>query len=253
MINYIKRPVKGIHKIPFRNLELEIPTDFKVAEEQRVSIVIDGLYGWGVGYIVDPDEYKDNVYPKFIGTGYEMEESRFSGACSRLYSPEEGNKLDLYMHPMSYDGYASPADAAKVAAILSECPLVKGVRIDVIEEIVYDLSDEEYEAFLKEHKDEIINGIKEFLATGGDVSKGDIGFDFAREARIPRVGDGAGLCSSDTDIRVITEIFKEAVENGAFDDYDINKTEFGGIYISGKQKENDGWLTYADEFDFELE
>lgn len=218
---------------PFANFHLENTEDIPLAKEQRVTITIDGLYANGTGYIVNPVAYKTDVYPKFLEAGYKIEEPKDGFGCPSLTKP--GTKLSLYMHPEGYTGYASNEDINKVRDILASCPLVSEARLH-FSQTVYDMNDFDYKRLLIKNSKAIISEIKDYLDKGGFVHSSELGFDFARNARIERVGDSSGILFDDTDVQMISDIFLTAVELGEFDGYPIKKDEKGRVSINGKEK-----------------
>ena len=139
------------------------------------------------------------------------------------------------MHPEGYTGYASNEDINKVRDILASCPLVSEARLH-FSQTVYDMNDFDYKRLLIKNSKAIISEIKDYLDKGGCVHSSEIGFDFARNARIERVGDSSGILFGDTDVQMISDIFLTAVELGEFDGYPIKKDEKGRVSINGKEK-----------------
>lgn len=215
----------------FKNFSLE--ADIDSASELETNLRITGLYEDGVGYVVNQFDYTDDVYPKLEAAGYVIKESPISGACPTLTKP--GTKMSLYMHPENYSGHACIADINQVKDILMLCPLVRKVEI-LYEKKVMDLSDLDYKHLLIQNSKRIIKEIKAFLDEGGVVHSSEIGFDFARNARIPRVGDKSGLFIHDTDIQAVTDIFLTAVVMGEFDEYKVVTNKMGAVSIDGKEK-----------------
>lgn len=217
---------------PFTNFHLDTE-NIPLAKEQRVTISIEGLYANGRGYIVNPNTYELDVYPKFRDAGYKIVEPEDKFGCPTLQ--KKGTKMSLYMHPEGYTGYASNEDINKVRDILASCPLVSEARLH-FSQTVYDMNDFDYKRLLIKNSKAIISEIKDYLDKGGFVHSSELGFDFARNARIERIGDSSGVLFSDTDVQVISDIFLTAVELGEFDGYPIKKDEKSRVSINGKEK-----------------
>lgn len=173
------------------------------AVERKVSIHITTDYKWGRGWTLNEERaFVREVYPKLREAGYYIEQGSESFSCDTLHKATEAgfwnkrNKLSLYMHPMEYSGYASPEDIAIIKSTLEDCRTVYSVD-EIRTSLVYDLSDSEYEELLARN----ITGIRDYFTHNNRPFDA---FDFARNYRLPRIGDGPALCSGDTDIRFLS-------------------------------------------------
>jgi hypothetical protein len=200
---------------PFRDFELK-HDELKKAEEHRVMITIKSDYGWGSGWTSgERKRFEDIVYSALEGAGYDVVPPEDDLGCPHLRVKAglpmhmRDNRLDLYMHPMEFTGYAKPEDVEKIMNILNnECSdAVYGTEL-VIDEEVYDLNDYGYKKIIMENAGEIMDCIEK--ARGKGYVPYEVGFEFARECRIPRYGDGSGLGFSDVDITTISDIVKVA-------------------------------------------
>lgn len=203
---------------PFKNFELKTEKSLTVAEEHRVQLSLDSNYQWGTGWKSNEDmiAFERSVYKAlFSDKNYFIEEDEKWGGCPHLKSRKDDN-MDLYIHPMELTGYATPEDIRNIQQILSnKCrDVVFGTELTIDEE-VYLLSDSDYKAVLHANAGRIRELLEKAYDEGYNPYKSDVGYDFARECRIPRVGDGSGLGLFDTDVQVITdmaEVFKAEKE-----------------------------------------
>ena len=205
----------------FENFKLNLNgRTLPIAKEHRVRISISSDYEWGSGWNeLQSKRFENVVYTALTKSGefYIKNDDNSPFYCPHLKSYK--SKMDLYIHPMEFTGYATPEEMNKVIDILSnECSSVI-YHISIQEdEKIYDLSDKEYKEILIDNTKEIINEIAKTKEERGFI--GDIGFDFARECRIPRYGDGTGLGCFDTDIATVNDMAKFAEKMGYF-----NKTK----------------------------
>lgn len=210
---------------PFKGLQLELPENLAICLEEKVRIEITGDYKWGRGWTAsEEEEFKQTVYPRLEEAGYEIIRAKDSFSSDYLRAKDrveidgkilKGNRLDLYLHPMEFTGFACPKDTEKIMGILKECSnCIYDVKLAYSEK-VYDLSDGMYEKILLNNAKAITEVIAQAKAHG--YSMYDIGYDFAEECRLPRYGDGAGLSSFDVDVHTIETIKTVAEQTGLLD------------------------------------
>lgn len=199
----------------FGRFKLKPPVN--VSDYERVTIAIRTDYmdgtGWNKGQAT---AFEEDVYPVLELAGFKLVEAEQKAYCPYIRSVERDNKLNLYLHPQAITGDGKMDDIAKIIDTLKECPTVYDVRLHY-HEPVYDISDHAYHEFLLEHSDEIIKCIQNAVFRGEWMHKGEIGFDFARECRIPRIGDGSGISFSDVDVQTVRDIYMIAEKNGLLD------------------------------------
>ena len=218
---------------PFTDFTLEIPEDLKYAKEHSVRIELTSAYQWGRGWsTTEAKEFEEVVYPALTKSGaYKIHPSDDPwGGCPHLVSTDPTNRLDLYMHPMEFTGYANEEDLHKITEILSGCkPCIKKVCITK-NEPVYDMPDYAYRKLLIDNAKAIVDcvakKIKNPQTRENYLQGNESGFDFSRVCRIPRYKDKTGLTSSDVDIITVSEILTIAQKLGAFDkDRDMDKDD----------------------------
>ena len=210
---------------PFYGFQLNTD-DIPIANERRVRIAIEGDYKWGSGWTSSQEKrFEEEVYPRLRKAGYSIKEPKNRDSCPDLVSPYANNHLKLYMHPMEFVGYANEDDIKKISGILSECKdVIYKVSIDTKQE-VYDLSDRQYKDLILSHSREITNIIRDCYLKQGESVLWDIGFEFARECRIPRLGDKSGMSSGDIDIETVQTIAQIAKELGYLNNKEVSKEQ----------------------------
>lgn len=204
----------------------KVPEELPKSEYQAIFIAIKSDYKWGSGWTLEEKtRFESIVYPKLKEAGFDIKEGAMSVTCDHLVSLERkedtngkiwgGNKLDLYMHPMEFTGYAKPEDTAKIMDVLKNCPeCIYDVKLQKAE-TVYDLSDNEYERILLDNSQKIIETMATAKAKRIPLLF-DIGFDFARQCRIPRFGDSVsgGYSGLDIDVRTVNSLYRVADKTG---------------------------------------
>ena len=191
----------------------------------KTSIAIKSDYEWGDGWTMQQaNRFEAEVYPRLKEEGFEIQYPYNRGSsirsCPLLVGEKAYDKTNLYLHPMEFSGYISKNDCDKVMKALSECECIYDTKISYQKEC-YDISNQTYEDMILENIHTITEGYKEFCKENGYKlnanSMMEFGLEFAREYRLPRVGDKSGLTSSDVDVRAITNMLKVAKELGYMD------------------------------------
>lgn len=181
--------------------------EFKKSEYLNVRVNIETDYKWGSGWTIEQcDAFEEEVYPKLQAQGFYIKDGDSFGGCETLHKANKNgalnrfDKTDIYMHPVEFTGYMRKEDLDKMIEVLSNCKAIHRIS-SVSTKEVYDLSDSRYEKLMADN----IVGIKNYIEDYMKSNKYDynIGFDFAKANRLPRVGDGSGLSSDDVDIRFI--------------------------------------------------
>jgi len=212
----------------FKNVKLLEEKDIPISEYKRFHIAIHGMYEWGDGFKV---QEAVNTYDLFwkelcrFGEEHKLH-SEISDMDSRLLKADKYgfDKTDIFVHPMELVGYATEGFIREITDFINQNALCieKGISADanVIRD-VSSLSDKEYRELLISHSKEIVEAVKNEIANcqPKDVYnfvKSGFGMDFAREARIDRVGDKSGIGANDTDVMVVNNIIDTALALGAF-------------------------------------
>ena len=209
----------------------EIP-DNKISKYYKAHISINSAYKWGRGWNAsEKQEFENVVYPALMDAGYDIVHSKSSGVCPSLYLKEDSCHLfnqvgymcdnkkipSLYLHPMEFTGYIPKEDAEKIVSILNDkCKSVCSAELTYCKP-VYDMSDEEYASLIVKHSKEIVDFA---LKEGNDLFikyPSELGFEFAKNCRIPRIGDlTGGYTCSDTDVKTVEAIVTIAKNLGYF-------------------------------------
>lgn len=190
----------------------------EISDYERVTIALQTDYMDGSGWnAAQRHRFKSEVYPALEKAGYSIKNLGDKwGPCPDLVSPSPSNKLCLYMHPQAFTGYGRMDDIDRIIDVLQECKSVYDVRLHY-HEPVYDISDYQYKDMILSRSDEIIKCLQDAVVRGDYLHPSDIGFEFARNNRIPRIGDGSGISFSDTDVQVIRDIYLIAEKQGLLD------------------------------------
>lgn len=183
---------------------LNLTKDLEIAKEKRVHIHLNSDYKWGRGWTEEESKRFDNeVLSAFKEAGYTVKEEKSSFSSPTL--TKGGSRLNIYMHPMDFSGYATQEEIDEILEILSSCECVS-VR-DVLTEDIYDLNNWEYKNLLAKNA-------KEILVLAKEAKKkrrlSEFAFDFAKSHRVPRYGDSGALTSDDVDISFIETFCKIA-------------------------------------------
>lgn len=164
-------------------------------------IHIHSKYKWGEGWEnKDAEEFKSEIFPKLEAEGFTIAAPEIIGACETLKSKTP--QTDIYVHPMELTGYATESEIETLLKIFSEANCIYSTELSK-KTSVFDISDDEYKALINEHAEAI-----EKCFRRNDM-RWSIGFDFAEQCRLPRVGDSAGLCAMDIDVKTISNMFGE--------------------------------------------
>lgn len=109
----------------FSGFMLKLPKDIQIAPERNINIQIKTDYEWGSGWTgTQQQKFKDIVFPKLQEAGFIIKEPKNSFGCETLHSPDPNNKMDIYMHPMEFTGYAREADIKKIYDVFTDSPEV---------------------------------------------------------------------------------------------------------------------------------
>ena len=178
----------------------QLKHNFPFAKEVEVVIPLTTAYKWGYGWCNFEDMYSFQleVYPKITDAGYILNKSE-DGSSPTITKNDWRSRMSLYLHPMEITGYATIEDVNKIIDILHTCKSVYEVGEPEITN-VYNISDSDYEHLLVANSKEILDWIKEKSKKGSTVL---IGFEFADEFRIPRIGDSSLRLCSDVDVHFI--------------------------------------------------
>ena len=209
--------------LEWSDFKLEIPKNIhlETSEYRDTFIKINTAYKWGSGWnsqeaIIHSgsgraaaDAFYEEVYGKLRDAGFQLIPSDIEGSCPTLTDKKFGaEKMSLYLHPMEFTGYATQAQIDAITALLEECETVNFVQV-IRNEPVYFLPDCQYREILQYNAKEIARYAAEHYRPGWRCT-GQVGFDFASEARLPRYGQGSAKSSDDVDIQTVNDICRYA-------------------------------------------
>ena len=202
-----------------RNYDLvasEMWNDFHLSTEgyspcayNEISIELTTNYGCG-GWKTAEDckAWQAEVYSKLEEAGFMIEKPKDKFACCCLY--EEGQELNLYMHPRAFTGTATAEQTKRILEILKSCETIYEVKLQ--ESLpIFDLSSEQYQDLIARNKDRIVDFIKETYPKSYICHYANgIGVDFAQYCRLP-LFELKQSCfqHSDPDVFAVSEIAKE--------------------------------------------
>ena len=177
-----------------------------VSNTHRYHISISSKYKWGYGWNEDDaKEFRSIVYPALLSRnchGFYIIERKYSCESETLCSDNENT--NVYLHPMDFSGYMTDFECDAICSAIARVPENIAKVISILKNDCYDISDEEYINILENNRDAISKWIADNIKHYGEWG---ITFEFARRFRIPRVGDGCGMCSDDVDIKWVSENF----------------------------------------------
>ena len=173
-----------------------------ISKYKYVHMHIDSAYQLGTGWTASQEAaFKNEVYAK-LAQEFFIADAESDFDCDHLHEKNAYgrrhvmDKMDLYMHPMEFTGFATDEQIQKIQELLKDCRTMSITKVD-IKDGYYELSDMQYEKLLSQN----IVGIKEFLdEIPNDLDPGEI---FAKEHKLNRVGDRIGLSSMDVDWRFV--------------------------------------------------
>ena len=193
-----------LHEVLLKGLE--------VSPCKKVRINIRSAYKWGSGWSsMQATLFKEEVLGTLRNAGYKIKESDISGSCPSIIGKTWNDRINLYLHPMEFTGYAKIEDIINIMTILKSCKQVYEVMEPQMDD-VYDLSDSQYRNLILTHTNDILE-IWKAKKQNPNYWMHDFGMDFAKEGRVPRVGDSSGVLSSlDMDVALLDtmqEIFAQ--------------------------------------------
>ena len=152
----------------------------------------------------------------FTSLGWKCEEPGFNGICSTYTK----GKSYLYMHPQNYSGEVLKSEIKSVAEAIEKAKTFSLRWVELFD-TVYDITDEEYETYLKGKDMEIRKALFETCVTtrknkyfyAFDVSRG-----LANQFRLRRVGlnDGRNFGSGQTIQHIMNVIDDMGIERLLF-------------------------------------
>lgn len=134
----------------------------------------------------------------FTSLGWKCEEKGFSGICSTYTK----GKSHLYMHPQNYSGEVLKSEIKSVAEAIEKAKTFSCRWVELFD-TVYDITDTEYEEYLKSKDTEIRRALFETCATKRKTNyyyAFDVCRALANQFRLRRIGlnDGRNYGSGQT-------------------------------------------------------
>lgn len=193
----------------FNNYRLPDLDDITPSEYFNTRIVIEGLYGWGVGYYNNSlkTAFETEVYDALKAAGYQIRYSKEKNGCDYLI--KEVSRMNLYMHPMEFTGAATQSQFEEITEILNQCECIKKAAVwNAVP--LYDISDTEYRSMIYRDAKNIALLL---LENKSQIKSLDIEFEFANKCGIDRLCDPSKGCysSSDVDVSAFNDIKAECI------------------------------------------
>jgi succinate dehydrogenase flavin-adding protein (antitoxin of CptAB toxin-antitoxin module) len=189
--------------------------ELKTKEKYKnVYFRIDSNYIWGEG--MTPKQYivfKEETRKLFNELGYKQKDKKYisPGTCDTF----EKDKQHLYLHPQSFSGALLESEITIIENYLknNEFKSFKFDRVDVYEEL-FDLSDDEILELLKSKQKEIESKILYGYTTiGNKYLDCRILENISDSYKIKTIDNNIGHSYDDINVRFVTSIFKELIEN----------------------------------------
>lgn len=152
----------------------------------------------------------------FTSLGWECDKPELNGVCTTY----KKGKSHLYMHPQNYSGEVLKSEIKSVAEVIERAKTFS-LRWVELYDTVYDITDNEYEEYLKGRDKEIRKSLFETCATTRK-SKYFYAFDICRslanQFRLRRIGvnDGRNFGSGQTIEHIMKVIDDMAIEKLLF-------------------------------------
>lgn len=183
---------------------------------RNVHFRLESGYRWGIGLDQSKsEEFHEEINNLFIDAGWEIKQKEFSCACPEA----EKGKNRLYLHPMDASGELQEDMVSEVEEILSKGKTFKHYHTDIYE-ILYDMSDEEYQSWLNERKENIEKDILEAFATKRKnlfiTNTSGVIQNVKEKYHLPRVQQHINRSSNDIEWKYTRDIFEQMIKRGKF-------------------------------------
>jgi len=181
---------------------------------------IDSGYKWGDGWAGVSEEdrfaFYDEIIHMFEDNGFVIREGMFSGSCPTAVKP--GTEERLYLHPMELTGPVLENDIPKIERFLKGAETFELISVKTYGELV-PMNDAEYEDYLEDHRDEIIQDILDEIGTEKYVH-----YDFFdsnnkvyNKWHLDRTGSHTGKSSLDVDLVFLSDLLYDLIADGIID------------------------------------
>lgn len=203
---------------PFQNLKLDIPEKYNetFGEYIRIAVQLNTSYlnytpvgghaGWqsiSEGMLFTGSLKQIAADLRSFGINAVLQEGK-DGTADSIIVKEFGNKTNLYCHPSMITGYVKAEDLQTFMNVLQEeietGSSIKGAKL-TLQRPVYNIPDDAY-------IDILIDNAPEILSAAKKEKNFDKGMQFAKYARLERVGDSTCYSSMDTDVNFIEKMIK---------------------------------------------
>lgn len=202
--------IRRTGRVPNFEWEKRDEFDKGVSGYKRFSIQVESPYKWGSGWtetdkLMFYSELKAKISEHSALQDLSFKEGNDSGTSPSLVGKRFSDKTSIYLHPMEFSGYATDEVVGALFDVLNSMS-ERNVQSSELsyKKDVSGMSDLEYKRLLLANVANIARW-QDAMADAG-YSIYDYGDKFAASFRIPRVGDGACLSSSDLDWSFVQDL-----------------------------------------------
>lgn len=181
----------------FKGFEWNLDTN--ISAYQYVTIVLDTAYVSGIGWTnKEEQQFKDELYPKLEKAGYTIVKANKDIYSDTFKKDITNDKTDIYMHPRVFEGYIKDSEICGLIDLLTNCDCIKDAK--VVKAVThYDITDSQYRQL-------IIDRAKDILERYKPIDDKTFAMDFAKECRLPRIGDNKNISVDDIDYQTVSNI-----------------------------------------------
>lgn len=198
---------------------------------RSIHFRLESGYKWGEGMEEDrTNDFYDDITNLFKNGGWTIKEKRSSSSCPVVTK----DKNRLYLHPMDASGELQEDLISEVEEILSKGKTFTHYNTDIYE-ILHDMSDEEYQIYLEENRNniesDILNAFKTKRKNLYIVQSHAVIDNIKEKYRIQRIQEHICRSSNNIEWQYVADIFLKLIND--------NKI------IVAKTKSGEGYRTAA--------
>lgn len=194
---------------------------------RSIHFRLESGYKWGEGMEEDrTNDFYDDITNLFKNCGWTIKEKRSSSSCPVVSK----DKNSLYLHPMDASGELQEDLIPEVEEILSKGKTFTHYNTDVYE-ILQDMSDDEYQIYLEENKNNIESDILKAFKTKRKnlyvVQSSAVIENIKEKYRIQRIQEHICRSSNNLEWKFVSEIFEQLLKDNKII---VAKTKSGNGY-----------------------
>lgn len=194
---------------------------------RSIHFRLESGYKWGEGMEENKtNDFYDDITNLFKSCGWEIKGKRSFSSCPVVTK----DKNSLYLHPMDASGELQEDLITEVEEILSKGKTFTHFQTNICE-ILYDMSDEEYQKYLDENKNQIESDILNAFKTKRKnlyvVQSNAVISNIKEKYHIQRIKEHICRSSDDIEWRYVSKIFNQLVNDNKII---VAKTKGGNGY-----------------------